>query len=479
MKYTSQSIETLQALNTAFALRNVKAVSILAAATSAVTGIEMTPDPEFEAYSASLGISGSRDGSVKASFVKAAVARSGYVSWIWRKLDQAIETGDSSDWLYSELVRLGVVALDEDEAAPRLDQGLTRWFTRSEVGAVEYGLVEEVEAAGQLLPDLVDWDGASPSASANAVAEWSADFASSDEGTALSEDMLASNTFWAEQAALGPALCSRETLSFESRDEAVAALANIKSAWAKGDHRREFLSAEKTEKGTFVLNLLVSDTNWDHRGSHGLALARERVVSRALRAVAKATSRDELVKLLDVAKRYSRDNQLLSQGETLRSRSGVKKVGTSFDLSTMWSGLKSFPTFAVDASAKVGLGLDYARYAEIVNAISARADALGFAGFKALRVDEFETVAKAPKDCDYLDSGAGVGEFVALGVADEQAASDEESLWQQLEDERASRVSSACWRRLIDASPTGRSKSWNEMLAESMTWHTSRIRRSA
>ena len=445
--------------------------------TSAVTGVET--DPEFEAYSASLGISSTRDGSVAASFVKAAVARASYTAWIWRKLDQAIETGDSSDWLYSELVRLGVVALDENEDAPRLDQGLSRWFTRSEVSNVELGLVELVEGASQLLPDLSDQDGASPSASADAVAEWSADFASSDEGTALAEDCLSSNTFWAEQAALGPALCSKETLSFESREEAVVALAGIKSAWAKGDHRREFLSAEKTEKGTFVLNLLVSDTNWDHRGSHGLALGRERVVLRALRAISKAKTRDELVKLLDVAKRYSRDNQLLSQGETLRSRSGVKKVGRSFDLSTMWSGLKSYPTFAVDTASKVSIGLDYVRYAEIVNAISARADALGLAGFKTLRVDEFEKVEKPVKNCDYLDSGAGVGEFVALGVADEQAASDEESLWQQLEDEKPSRCSSACWRRLIDATPTGRSKSWNEMLAESMTWRTSRIRRSA
>lgn len=336
-------------------------------------------DPEWEEYTQSLDsmdLLPENDGGLPASYAAAARMRDSYRRWLATKLDSIMEAHDelmaSDDTTWDSIDEFACnndtsFLVDELERMSSADDsGLNIWGTRPELGDIEFGIVSD-EATLDVLAD-------------------------SHEFGDRNQDF---------QASLGPQLCKVADKRFASKDEAQQFVDRTREAFRKkGDHSAEIIRCE-TQKGhaePYVAFVLEADGNWGHRKA--LAAERDRHMENAIRKAEGSTTRQQLNSIARIAKRYSRDMQVLNNNKTS------------------------------DGNRKVGIGFNYIRFATVMNAIAARANELGFTGFKTYKIREFESTRK-PTDGDMMDVGCAQGEFLGLEKEDDQVT--EEALWSQME----------------------------------------------
>lgn len=250
------------------------------------------------------------------------------------------------------------------------DTSLNRWGTRPELSDLEYGLIDSQPREGEAGFGYLD--------------------------------ML-------DAAKQGPELTWVNEKGFVSKADAQAFVDKTRAAFKKGNHSAEIIGCEsrKGQATPFVAVVLEADGNWSHRKA--LSAERDRHMANALRHISEATTRQQLNKLAGIIKKYSRDMQVLNQGHTHDNARVVsnRQVGR-----------------------KCRIGFDYKRFATCMNAVAARAEELGFTGFRTYKINEFNSTRKLT-DGDMLDCGCAQGLFLALEQIDETVT--EEALWSQIE----------------------------------------------
>jgi hypothetical protein len=291
--------------------------------------------------------------------------------------EAADDDGRSTDGLDKILERVQDSNPDSDSWIRKgqvAGKALNRWGARPQTGNVEYGIIEE-------------------------------------ESTLAIEG----DTHEAEMARFeqdGPSLFNVEEVIFENR---IAARAYAKRI--KAQQGRDYLGGEiRVEAGIekFVVKVLIPETNWNHVNS--LKAIREDILSSALSFISKAKNRRHLNIISKRVKIQSTFNQLLKNGRTVKSERFAQQNGL------MKEGLYG-------KYSPAG-GLDYRRFAQIMNAIAARAAELGLAGFRTYKLNTFDSVKSTHKSEDILDRGCQEGEFKATQKADENC----DSLWERYED---------------------------------------------
>lgn len=293
-----------------------------------------------------------KENTVQASFAKAAALRARYQKWLFSKLD---DDQNEHDFIMNEILRLQSYS---EEGS------FNKWGARPTLDDIEYGIVEDI---GTLILESETYD----------------------RGFFQMEEI----------AKGGPDIFEVKTVEFEERAPAQEFVNSVRDAWKKGDHSRLIRNTKK-EGGLFKAEVVLADPNWDHKV--GLSLARDRRVENALRKIECARNANDLAAITKIAKRMSRDNQVLNSSKT-------------FDVD--FAGRKR----------KCGIGLNYSRFCTIMNAVAARAEQLNLKGFRYYKMDEFEKAP--PKDGDIYDHGAQQGEFMALEFP---AESPPEETWEPL-----------------------------------------------
>jgi hypothetical protein len=228
--------------------------------------------------------------------------------------------------------------------------------------------------------------------------ELRADLGEDEEGIPVDLPPVQDGTWWEDQLSRDAKLFNVEEHTFSTKEEAVRFVTPIRNAFKKGEHSKQVLRT-KVERGSFIAPVLVADMNWGHR--KWMASRRDEIVEKALERISLCTKRAHLQKMTDRARTYSKDSQALAKGNT-------KGVTT--------------------------IGLDYRRYATVINAIVDRAKALGIpAPCKRMAIRDFEKKEAAGSE-DILDRGAKVGVFMA-----EEVPVDTDFLFELLDEKKGIR----------------------------------------
>jgi len=330
-------------------------------ATVIATLPENIRDEAWESYLESLNYLDDGIDSLAGSFRQAEKIRDSYRRWICKKLDEIYKARNECPPDKVELFDFNNDPSFLEKELAKLqhadDSGINRWDTREQLDDLEYGIIDNVPRE-------------------------------QETGTTGYLDL-------ADTAKLGPELTWVNPKSFVSKADAQAFVDRTRAAFKKGDHSAEIIGTEvrKGHAEPFVAIVLEADGNWDHRKA--LAAARNNHLENAVSKVAKCTTRQQLNKVAGIAKRYSRDSQVLASGKTS------------------------------DGSRKVGIGFDYKRYATVMNAIAERATELGIDGFRTYQLKEFSST-RQPTDGDALSVGCRVGSW----LGEEKPEDDGPSLWE-------------------------------------------------
>jgi hypothetical protein len=222
-------------------------------------------------------------------------------------------------------------------------------------------------------------------------------------------------TDWQEkqEASGGPELINVFEYSFEDIEAAKGKAAEIEKNWRNGDHSEEILVKGRDSNGLYKMKVILSDKNWDHHNE--LCYRRDVMFWRAEYCIKNVQSLEKLEKLEKRVKLRSRD-AIVRKG----------KVGVPFSVKIK------------DRGRKTSIGFNYIRYATLMNLISERKMEMDLdteSGTKIepkrFNIKTYETKntsEKAPsKSEDILDRGAAVGFFKALRVIDEVSPSTEET----------------------------------------------------
>ena len=463
------------------------------------------------------------DGTLRTSYAEAQRIRDSYRQWLLRKLNnierghndllKQLENCDDENRCYLEQA-IEEYELDNDTSfligeleglQSADDSGVNIWNTRPEVGDVEYGLTDDAPRwfdQGWTVPREVDGR-PNPERDDTHPAE----FCNDDSIVITPSDVKA----WQDSS---PALCWTDEVNFEVEGDTEKAkaqahqfiLSTMQSWKTKGDHDVEVLwprstwtfetkeeaqafvnlvratknrkaivhacrTPKKSESGLFEAEVswpmqqngagfkvatLKADGNWGSWDNYGhrrmRAHARDCYVQDLLERIENADA-NQLNAIRREAGRASRDNQVLTFD---------KKVGRPAHTHDGGQVIKTKNGFR-HTGRKVGIGLNFERYATVMNAAAARADELGITGYRTYKVDQFEKTERPEKDGDMLDSGCAVGEFVALEMDSGERL--DESLWKL--QEKTWKPSATCLKRLKAAGPTGFIfRSWEEILSD-------------
>lgn len=329
-------------------------------------------------------------------------------NWLFTAREEAVNEGRDVDGLDFIIERIQTSDPDRETFVRKGTTSgfaLNRWGARPILDDVEYGIIEEVDILeierDTYLQEQTKLDGVSLRLVTESEYVQNADI---DEEPELEVD-----TFYKEVKVEDPFVLSNiEEFIFESKVEARAFALKCKTD-------KTFVSAEvRVESGIekYCVSILKPVLNWDHLNAN--AAARDAIVEKALELISKATTRKELCTLQKRAIKYSKDNQLLKKKKTFEKKNLTQiKIG-------------------IENPTRATIGLDYIRFAKIMNAIHQKAAELKISGFKKYQVNQWKskTQAQAEKSKDILDRGGQVGEYHALDTIDESA----DSLWQIYEE---------------------------------------------
>jgi hypothetical protein len=378
----------------------------------------------YDEYLESLAALGAErfSGEFSGSYAAATRDRLGYERWLFRKLEEAESRGDETGWLETEIQRI----------ATANDEGIMPWGDARELGEAELIIYTDT-------PNWKDlgWSCEEEERSENAP---NPEFGREDEQKPLTDNTIKQ---WAEN---GPDLHWVKEERFIAKNDAQAFVDSVRNSFKKGDHSAEIISTcvEKGTEAPYVAVVLKTDGNWGHRKA--VATERDLHMDNAISRIEEATTKGELDKVTKIAKRYSRDMQVLNSGKTIDG--GI------------------FENNRLSKGRKVGIGFDYKRFATVMNAVASRAEELKITGYKTYKIDEF-TSNKEGKDGDILDVGCRQGLFIAEAMND---GSDMlEALW--IQQEGAWKPSKRCERFLEKVGPTGYiRRSWEQILFDTETF---------
>jgi len=463
------------------------------------------------------------DGSLATSYAEAQRIRDSYARWLYRKLDeiergyqdllkQLSETRNEEDRFYLEMA-IEEYAIDNDteylvSELERIqsadDSGVNIWNTRPEVGDIEWGILADAprwfdegwtvprEVEGRPNPERANTRPANDCADDSIcitpedVKNWqetAPQLCWTDEVTFEGEDkekakaqahqfIIKMMQNWKTKGDHDvEVLWTKNTWTFETKEEAQAFVNLVRNTRNRKAAVHACLTPKKSESGMFEAEVswpmvqngagfkvatLKADGNWGSWDNYGhrrmRAHARDCYVQELLERVENADA-NQLKAIRREAGRASRDNQVLTFD---------KKVGRPAHTHDGGQVIKTKDGFR-HTGRKVGIGLNFERYATVMNAAAIRAKELGLTGFRTYKVDEYAKTERAQKDGDMLDNGCMVGEFVALEMDSGERL--DESLWTL--QEKTWKPSKSGLKRLKAAGPTGFvSRSWEEILSD-------------
>jgi hypothetical protein len=393
-------IVTLTTANEAFLCRN-PGLSRLVNPEITVPIIESPGDPQWQEY-----LQSRTDvlDSLQSSFFAARALRDNYRNWLCKKLDESW----TPEFGYTGCETL----IDEIESLYASDAGYNSWDARPDVADLEYGVITNIprwKDMGWTVPEKDVWGSPNPDRKTDAPKE-----AAEDTIVVPSDDILAEG---------GIDLFAVREQRFDNKAKAQAFVDSIRKSFKAGDRSTEVItcSVDKGSSSPFVATILEADGNWGHRKA--LSAERDKHVKVAIQRIKACETRQQLLSIVKIVKRYSRDMQCINAGN---SHDGGRCKSTQIG-----SDIKTRKPIMEHArlGRRCGFGFNYIRFATVMNAIADQAKNLKLDGFKRYPINEFETTRK-PVDGDMLDVGCKQGEFLALEIAAEHTP---ESLWMQQE----------------------------------------------